>query len=71
MARLQLPDIVFLRTAPRLPAGEIYQALGVSRARVWQWRHRGHNFPLTTDGTIDTAAVAKWLRRWGCRVEWL
>ena len=71
MARLQLPDVVFLRTAPRLPAGEIYSALGASRGRVWQWRHRGHGFPHTVDGTIDAPAVAAWLRRWGCRVEWL
>lgn len=71
MPSLNLPDRVFLRTSPRLPCGEVYEAIGASRGRVYQWRTRGHGFPLTVDGTIDAAAVAGWLARHGCRVDWL
>lgn len=71
MGRLNLPERVFLRTAERLPPGEVYGAVGVSRGRVFQWRSRGHGFPLTVDGMLDTAAVAGWLARHGCRVDFL
>ena len=70
-AALGLPATVFLRTSPRLAPGEVFDALGVSRGVVYQWRSRGHGFPLTVDGTIDAAAVAAWLAVRGCRVEWL
>lgn len=66
---LNLPDRVALRTAPALPSGEVHAAIGASRQRVYLWRqHRG--FPASAGGMLDTARVAAWLTRRGCKVIW-
>ena len=66
--RLDLPAIAYLRTRPSLRPGEVYAAVGASRQRVHQWRSRGHGFPATVGGRIDTAALAQWLSERDCRV---
>lgn len=70
MAKISLPDVAYLRTAPALPSGEVYRALGMSRGRAYQLRtHNG--FPLTAGGVIDTACLAAWLAVRGCRTVWI
>ena len=66
---IRLPAVVHLRTAPALPAGEVHEALGVSRQLVHVWR-RNRGFPASEAGLLDTAAVAAFLARNGARVVW-
>ena len=68
--RLTVPATAYLRTSPVLPAGEVYAALSISRGRAWQMRER-NDFPRCEGGKIDTAALANWLARFGCRVTWI
>lgn len=70
MGKISLPDAVYVRTAPALPSGEVYRALGMSRGRAYQLRtHNG--FPPTVAGEIDTACLAAWLAVRGCRTVWI
>jgi hypothetical protein len=69
-APITVPARCCLRTAPKLPAGEVYQALGISRQRVHNWRKR-YGWPASTGGMIDAAEVARWLAGRGCHVTWV
>ncbi len=67
---LNLPAVAYLRTSPALTPGEVYRALDISRGRAWQLRER-NAFPRTVAGKIDTARLAAWLARRGCRIQWV
>lgn len=71
--RLDLPAVVYLRTQPALRPAEAYAAINASRQRVHQWRSRGHGFPPTIAGRINTSALARWLTdpARGCRLIWV
>lgn len=67
---ITIPARCCLRTAPVLPAGEVYAAVGISRQVAHVWRSR-YSFPASEGGMIDTAEVARWLAGRGCQVIWL
>lgn len=67
---ITIPARCCLRTAPVLPAGEVYAAVGISRQVAHVWRTR-HGWPAGSEGMIDAAEVARWLASRGCRTVWI
>lgn len=68
----KLPAIVYLRTSPTLPVGEVYGALGVTRGHAYQLRQR-NGFPASVGGMVQTAQLAAWLTHpaRGVRISWV
>lgn len=69
--QLNLPSIVYLRTSPTLPVGEVYAALRISRGRAYQLREN-NGFPAAPGRMVNTQQLASWLSHpaRGCRIEW-
>lgn len=59
---LAIPDVVTLRAGTMKP-GELWDALGITRATAHNWRRRGMPAPLVA--RIPTQPVAEWLTRVG------
>lgn len=65
---LAMPDAVTLRPGTMRP-GELWDALGITRATASNWRRRG--MPAPVGATIPTQPVAEWLVRiGGTRITW-
>ena len=68
----RLRSIVTLPASPLIGAAHLRDALGVSKAVLWNWR-RGAGFPLSyregRERWTVTDAVAAWLREHGTVVR--
>jgi hypothetical protein len=60
-----------LRAAAKVPAGDAYACIGISRQRARYYRIK-HSFPQSdAKGMIDTSAIAAWLAAKGTRTVWM